>query len=326
VNRLVDGDKLRLHFNRHGAAPLVWCVTILDGSGAPCLELAVKGFFVFGVAFQSVYRPKATADEDAKRPGVDRNSQQQLGRHQALAEHRRRQVMTLFHLFFWLALLYTFVALKGGLSNIAPAREYKSGTGWCVWRWTKVDSEYILRLHVVKTPWFAVCLHWIRKPDAEPWLHDHPVSFLSVILRGKYAELRQREGETGPRLLVHTWFNFIRATEHDKHRIVFTRKNTLTLCFMGSKTREWGFHTTWHGWLMWKDYYAKKRAEEQPNDKSTDFNFRKELDERLEKLSEDFISKYSGARLFIDEDKRLIDVRPVAGPEFDDEAPTEPRS
>src|SRR5262245_57492885 len=63
-------------------------------------------------------------------------------------------------------------------------RLYRSGTKWCVWRWTDVDSEYITRLHLIKTPWFAICLHWINKPDAEPYLHDHPVSFLSVILRG----------------------------------------------------------------------------------------------------------------------------------------------
>jgi hypothetical protein len=111
----------------------------------------------------------------------------------------------------------------------------------------------------VKTPWFAVCLHWIRKPDAEPYLHDHPVSFLSIILRGKYAELRKTGGRT--EILVHRWFNFVRADRRDRHRIVFTRKNTLTLCLMGPKTREWGFHMP-EGWLGWKAYYARLKAGE----------------------------------------------------------------
>lgn len=61
---VVDGDKLRLHFNRHGAAPLVWCVTILDKAGVPRLEIATRGFYVLGVPIQTVYRPKATADDD----------------------------------------------------------------------------------------------------------------------------------------------------------------------------------------------------------------------------------------------------------------------
>lgn len=144
------------------------------------------------------------------------------------------------------------------LKRLLRGRKYKSGTGWCFWRWTDVDSEYILRLHVFKTPWFALCLHWINKPDAEKWLHDHPVSFLSCILRGGYTELRCT-GE-GIRARVHTWFNWVRASKADRHRIVRVRPNTLTMCFMGPKTREWGFHMP-EGWVYWKDYYAKQRAE-----------------------------------------------------------------
>lgn len=145
-------------------------------------------------------------------------------------------------------------------------RKYRSGTKWCVWRWTDVDSEYIRRLHVIKTPWFAICLHWILKPDPEPHLHDHPVTFLSLILRGGYTETRAEsccllehcticECE-----ITHCWFNFIRAEPRDRHTIVAVKPGTLTLCFMGPKRREWGFHTS-EGWVYWKDYYAKQRAE-----------------------------------------------------------------
>ena len=141
-------------------------------------------------------------------------------------------------------------------------RKYKSGTIWCFWRWTEVDSEYIGRLHVVKTPWFAICLHWIKKPDPEPFLHDHPVSFLSVILRGGYTdEVLKWVYGTVP---LHyrsknRWLHWIPGTEDFCHTIREVRPNTLTLCFMGPKTREWGFHTD-TGWVMWKDYYAAKRA------------------------------------------------------------------
>jgi hypothetical protein len=138
-------------------------------------------------------------------------------------------------------------------------RKYKSGTSWCFWRWTDVDSEYITRLHILKTPWFAVCLHWFHKPDPEPYQHDHPVTFLSLILRGWYTEWRN-EG-----VVRHNWYNWIRATPADRHTIIRVAPRTLTLCFMGPKTREWGFHLTDRdgrptGWIMWKDYYAKQRA------------------------------------------------------------------
>lgn len=137
-------------------------------------------------------------------------------------------------------------------------RKYKSGTIWCWWRWTEVDSEYITRLHVVKTPWWAICIHWIKKPDPEPWLHDHPVSFLSLILCGGYSEeyICPTMGIAKGR--ERNWFNFICAT--DCHSIMSVKPNTVTLCFMGPKVREWGFHTE-HGWIMWKDYYAKQRAD-----------------------------------------------------------------
>jgi hypothetical protein len=116
-----------------------------------------------------------------------------------------------------------------------------------------VDSEYITRLHVVKTPWFAVCLHWFNKPDPEPFDHDHPVTFLSLILRGSYVE--QRNGVRKTR----RWVNFIRASADDQHTIVELRGRPLTLCLMGPKRREWGFHTR-PGWIGWKDYYRLLRS------------------------------------------------------------------
>lgn len=137
-------------------------------------------------------------------------------------------------------------------------RKYTSGTSWCVWRWTDVDSKYLTRLHIVKTPWFAVCLHWLHKPDPEPYLHNHPVSFLSVILRGAYTELRikpdKRLWYCPPLYLRHKWFNYIRACFTDRHRIVAVLPGTLTLCFMGPKKQDWGFFTP-KGWVYWKDYY-----------------------------------------------------------------------
>lgn len=128
-------------------------------------------------------------------------------------------------------------------------RTYKSGTGWCFWRWTDVASEYIVRLHLLKTPWFAICLHWIRKADPEPFHHDHPVTFFSLVLRGWYREHRAWGSQ------LNRWWNWIRAT--DIHSITECDPDTLTLCLMGPKTREWGFHTP-QGWVYWKDYYRNK--------------------------------------------------------------------
>ncbi len=55
---VIDGGELRLHFNRHGAAPLVW------GLSTKNFEIAIKGFRVYSVAIETVYAPKATPDDE----------------------------------------------------------------------------------------------------------------------------------------------------------------------------------------------------------------------------------------------------------------------
>jgi hypothetical protein len=130
-------------------------------------------------------------------------------------------------------------------------REYKSGTRYCFWRWTFTPSGYITRLHLIKTMAWAVCIHFINGPDAEPDKHDHPVTFLSFIPWGWYIE----ERDDG--LHKRRWFNLIRST--DRHRIVEVKPGTITIAFMSKKLRDWGFHTK-DGWVYWKDYNKKYKS------------------------------------------------------------------
>lgn len=132
-------------------------------------------------------------------------------------------------------------------------RLYKSGTEWCFWRWTDVDSKYITRLHIIKTPWWAICVHWINAGDPEPYQHDHPVTFLSLILRGGYLEQRREVRK------ARLFFNFIRANRDDTHRILHVLPRTVTICLMGPKVQDWCFHTP-SGLVYWRDYYAEQRA------------------------------------------------------------------
>jgi hypothetical protein len=132
-------------------------------------------------------------------------------------------------------------------------RLYKSGSDWCFWRWTFTPSGYITRLHLIKTPLFAVCLHWINGPDPEPHMHDHPVSFLSVILSGWYVE--QREDGLHPRVL----FNLVRATDRHTIAAVVPGRTALTLAFMGPKVQDWGFWTE-SGKIPWREYNKKYKV------------------------------------------------------------------
>jgi hypothetical protein len=98
-------------------------------------------------------------------------------------------------------------------------------------------------------------LHWIVRPDPQPDLHDHPNSFLSLVISGWYdEEVLGTDGIT--RTEKVRWWNFKRAT--DRHRIVRIGGQVVTLVFAGAVIRGWGFHTP-TGWQAWRDYVAHRR-------------------------------------------------------------------
>jgi hypothetical protein len=145
--------------------------------------------------------------------------------------------------------------------KVFPGRKYKSGMLWCVWRWTDVAPDgagetYLARLHLFRSPWCSCMLHWIARPDPQPDLHDHPVSFVSILLSGSYVE-EIPNGNGGRRAVDVRWWNLKRAT--DCHRIVSVAGRVLTLVFAGPAVREWGFHTR-DGWVPWREYEARWRA------------------------------------------------------------------
>lgn len=55
--------RMRLHFNRHGAAPLVWCVATDDW------EMAVSHILVTA-PMRTVYAPKPVADDEDGKPSA----------------------------------------------------------------------------------------------------------------------------------------------------------------------------------------------------------------------------------------------------------------
>lgn len=144
--------------------------------------------------------------------------------------------------------------------RLLPRRKYVSGNRWTLWRWTDVDPEedgevYLTRLHLFQTPLCSCMLHWIRRADPQPDLHDHPNSFLSVLLSGSYVEEVPSVGG-GVRLRKILWWNWKSKT--DRHRILSLQGSVLTLVFAGRVTREWGFHTE-RGWQPWREYVSGRR-------------------------------------------------------------------
>jgi hypothetical protein len=54
----------RVHFNRHGAAPLVWCVATDEW------ELAIASIAIDGAEIRTVYQPKTTPDDEDGKPSA----------------------------------------------------------------------------------------------------------------------------------------------------------------------------------------------------------------------------------------------------------------
>lgn len=151
---------------------------------------------------------------------------------------------------------------------------------------------YMVR-RAINTRFGGVKLHHILRSDDDRDLHDHPWSFLSIILWGGYWEHRERDCparplDGGPHLafererggarnLVRNYCrycglaraNWTRRTWYGPgailwrplpsvHRLELPAGRTAwSLVFTGPKRREWGFHTVC-GFIPWFTYNAAK--------------------------------------------------------------------
>lgn len=105
------------------------------------------------------------------------------------------------------------------------------------------EELYLTRWRLIQTPWFGVYLHRMLGPDSRPTLHDHPWSFLSIVLRGAYIERRLDPDTRRIHLRKVRWVNRMRT--HDAHAIKrLLRVPTWTLVFVGKRRRAWGYLET----------------------------------------------------------------------------------
>lgn len=104
-------------------------------------------------------------------------------------------------------------------------------------------SVYLWRLRILVTPWFSIFLHRIYRPDNQRELHDHPWTFLSIILRGWYIEnvpnpnWSPRIPYVGRDVKVFNW-----KLAEGRHSIRWlSRSPVWMLVFTGRRRRKWGF-------------------------------------------------------------------------------------
>lgn len=117
-----------------------------------------------------------------------------------------------------------------------------------IWERDETATKELQRLYLVECRWFGIAIHWINGPSVEEDPHDHPRSFLSIVLRGCYFETRRSQ------LGWVRHFNYFKGVRWDFHRIISVSEGgCVTLVFEGHKKRPWGFHTS-EGWVPWREY------------------------------------------------------------------------
>ena len=102
------------------------------------------------------------------------------------------------------------------------------------------DQLYLTRWRIIETPWFGFFLHRFDGPDSRPVLHDHPWSFVSIILRGSYIEHRLTLTDRSVRVRRIRFINVMRRD--DAHFIDhIERTPTWSLLLVGKRRRTWGY-------------------------------------------------------------------------------------
>jgi hypothetical protein len=134
------------------------------------------------------------------------------------------------------------------------------------------NPVYLIRYSLLTTPWFALKLHRIYMSD-DDCLHDHPWSFISIILWGGYVEHRpDYEKHFAKKLPPYRIANpailplkktlygpgsIIWRKAPSVHKLeVFQPATTLVITF--KRQREWGFWTM-SGWKLWSDFIRSGR-------------------------------------------------------------------
>lgn len=137
----------------------------------------------------------------------------------------------------------------------------KASPRWALWSRYEIPCRdgllYLARLRVVQTPWFGLLLHNIHEPDEGADPHNHPWSFVSVILRGHYVERVYADPANARSMYIEKRHG--RGSVHlmgrgAAHQIVEASPGLRTLILTGPRRSGWGFFEPDGSYVAWQDY------------------------------------------------------------------------
>lgn len=136
--------------------------------------------------------------------------------------------------------------------------------GWpsrrIIWSCTASRGPLLTRYFLLQTRWLGVYLHHLHASDDDRAMHDHPWTFVSLLLSSGYWEHAPcrcdyccENPNTGAidRIWYRRFSILVRPAEW-RHRLELVEP-CWTLVLRFRRRRLWGFWTT-DGWLDWRTY------------------------------------------------------------------------
>lgn len=115
----------------------------------------------------------------------------------------------------------------------------------------KNGEVYFTRLVIIDCRWFGLFLHIIK--DDDPCLHDHPWSYVSLMLWGGY---REYYDDGASRLIRPGTLSYHKAGF--KHRLEMKR-TAWTLFFTLPPVQDWGYYTP-QGFVQGEKYERGRKS------------------------------------------------------------------
>jgi hypothetical protein len=123
-------------------------------------------------------------------------------------------------------------------------------------RWTFIFFGYSMRIH-----------HWIKSDDNR-FFHDHSADLLSIVLKGRYWNVKPFDINLPPIYkgnnnskwfyvegIFNSWYNFFHmknsiwfSKAEDRHYLSIPKGGAWTLMFEGRPRHKWGFYVNGHKW------------------------------------------------------------------------------
>lgn len=136
--------------------------------------------------------------------------------------------------------------------GIPASRVFTDGTGPVTWR--RPIAKLLQKLGI------AVRVHEILASDAGRDCHDHPWSFVTVILKGGYHESRYNAEGQFIGVKYHGPGSILYRPAHTWHRLdVPNGMVTTTLFITGPKKQTWGFNVKGKK-VPYHEYLAEKKG------------------------------------------------------------------